>query len=548
MLNLKTFFFFILSIFGICLSTYLYESYGVVEIIDQKKKKIGYIKDTQNSVYRKFSNKYIWLESQSGQSLYESQAIKTESNSSTIVVLNDGSTIDLKENSLIVLDLESNQLNLNALEGDFIVKVKENSGLKLKNGEKTINLTKESTLRLSSKNKQSEIQILEGSVSIDNKTINSGNTIESNNQKIEIKENVFSNFYPSEKEIFKSIGYKKVKLSWKKNNKNKTTLMIGNSPDRLESFEVNQNYVYKNLNSNTYYWKVKDSNEESPLFSFSISEVERNYPIFPSKDYILFESPTIVNFKFQESNDLKIEEIQLSKDINFANLIDPRKELKTGTYFWRLKEKFENQDYFSESISFRVEPKPVSIEIKDLTQIPDFYLDNPKIQLKWESTYQGSVAKWIIRVDTKNQLKEFESLTTSVDLVDIGENLEVYIRGFDKYGNLLGENHSKYKLTKAPEAIYPIIPNYESDSLGNFKISYKNQYKKCQIIVENKKGFEKKINCEDSISNLYPGVYEIKAVVEDQYGRKLMSRIPSSLIVPEESSIKAPTKRKVKVQ
>lgn len=543
MFNLKTFLFFLISIFGICLSTYLYEEYGRVESVSVNKKQIGYFNEITNTVYQKFNHKFLWLESKTGQVIYESQAIKTDKNSTTRIILKNGSIIDLKENSMVVLSMESNQLSLNVLSGDFLLKVKENEKLKVANGNQTIEVKNNSTVHLSRKESKSLIQVLEGSVQIGKDYIDSGKTVESvKNEPLLIKENTFKDISP-EIGSFKTFNERIVSFYWKKNNKNKTKLLIGKNSENLEEIELSTNAYSSKFTEGIYFWKLKDSTEETPVFSFKVEKLKRSNLIYPTKDLILFENPSKISFKVESFDSIE-SKIEVSKDKTFKSILNLNEFFEKGTYYWRVKDSYLDESIYSDPISFQVEDKPKNVEISFISKKEEIYLEKPRFELKWDSTNQGAVSKWVVEIKKDDFYKKIQTTTPELVLTELNGDFKIKVKGFDRYENTLGEKEEMFTLTKAPEAQIPYIESYRSDSNGNVSINYRNDYESCEILILSNNF---KTSCNSTIKDLLPGNYPIKVIAKDRFGRTLESRNPASIIVPLESSIKAPKKRKVKV-
>jgi hypothetical protein len=95
-------------------------------------KTIGHIETTQFDVRRKISKQFTWKSARNDDTIHQGDALFTGENSKAIIRLNDGRTLTLSENSMIVFDNLGDQLNLDLrfgkLGGTLSGCVKVNAG------------------------------------------------------------------------------------------------------------------------------------------------------------------------------------------------------------------------------------------------------------------------------------------------------------------------------------------------------------------------------------------------------------------------------------
>src|SRR5690606_37654201 len=80
---------------------------------------IGVISSSANDVRRKNTGNFVWLPGNKKDQIYNRDSIFTGDGSQASIQLNDGSTIQIKENSLVNLNLKNGQMQLDLRFGQF---------------------------------------------------------------------------------------------------------------------------------------------------------------------------------------------------------------------------------------------------------------------------------------------------------------------------------------------------------------------------------------------------------------------------------------------
>lgn len=557
----KTLFFLILSITCLIISNYIYEKYGIIESKISKKEQIGFFSSINNNVLKKNSNRFLWMNGKSGDSLYKNDAIKTENDSSSKIKLNDGSELFLSENSMMILNQVSNKINLNIIDGKILLKIKGNESVIVKNNEKE--MTIENSIVSFSKDKdtsKSIIQVLDGEIKTKDLTIKSGESIEFSNNEVIKKKNVFSNIIPSIEDSFYTINQEEINFSWKKTNKKETLFYIGENPSSLQKFKTNKNHIKRLLPPGHYYWKIEDENESSPVFEIDIKKINETTAIFPEDNGIIFNNPSEISFRYKKDSLLEILELQYSLNKRFKNYKTIKNEqkiiLNKDTYYWRLKQKFKNKTFYSNVFSFKIMDKPKEVSIKIVSPLKNeiLYSDKPKIDISWTSDNQNYVEKWeVLLLDDGKIIESFmtKSNNISIEVDEKYKSFNFEIKAFDSYNNIIGKKIENYSLSKMPNPVFPILDRekYFTNGFGDLNIKRISNYEDCQLNITNE-FFNKSFNCQRDINieSLPPGDYEIKVLATDKYQRKLYNKRQYSIKVPEESPIQAPKIKKVRVE
>ena len=92
---------------------------------------IGYVGNVDQNVKRKTGGSLLWDPLKKGDPVFNQDSVRTGLNSYTAIILNDKSSIELEENSLVVLDANDKAFNIDFKTGEFKTNAKNNN-LKIK--------------------------------------------------------------------------------------------------------------------------------------------------------------------------------------------------------------------------------------------------------------------------------------------------------------------------------------------------------------------------------------------------------------------------------
>lgn len=554
----KTLLFLALSIICMIANHLIYKKFGVVNVTETTQKQIGAFTSVKNDVYRKHNNKLLWLDGVKGDSVFANEAIKTNSKSSSKISLNNGSSIVLEENTMIVLNQESNSFNLDILDGKVFLESKNKEPIKINNGKEQLEVT--GTVLLSKTKEKSTIQVIDGEVKSNKIKIKSGESLETTSNKTEtpvaqVKKNTFSDLLPKNETNLNAFEMETVSFSWKKTNNQQTTLLIGEDPNNLKEYIAKDKNYKLSLHPGTYFWKIQDSSETSPLFNFKINKIDQISALSPSNTTI-YNNPSTISFNYNSSDNCDFIEIQYSNNDQFENsksTKDNSVSLNKGTYYWRVKQKFQEKIFYSNVQKFQVEEKIKDVEITLMSPSNEIWvMDTPKLNLKWNSNEPARVSKWKLTVSQKNKIKDFYSTKNefSITLKDMDQTL-LNIQALDQMENIIGTHQTKFDFKKVPEPIFPVLKKqYTSDNTGSVLLDANESYETCFLTIQNN-FYTNKIECgkdKTLVKNLMPGTYKLSVQVTDIFNRTLTNREPASIFVPKESNISAPKLKKMKVK
>lgn len=545
-MNKKYLIFLFISIFCGISTHIFYQKYGLKIVPNQSKKPIGYFKNVVNNVFNKDSNNFSWNDSSIGKKVHENESVRTESHSSTKIILDSGSEINLGENSMILLRKEDSNFNVEILDGKAFLNAL-NSKIKVKTNGQEIIVDAKTQVEF----KDNQINVITGSANVDGNSVQSGQSL--NLETKEVKDLTFKNISPANNTVFNYIGKAQpINFVWTSKEK-QVKVMLKHSNE--EMFTVTGKS--SSLKEGDYVWKlVTESGEESPENSFSLKNV---IPIAQSPiGHKYNEDETKVDFYIAKDDDLiQIKQIYAAEDISFTNMIkvDSNYTFKKGEYYWKFLYEFKGKEYSSETYQFSVLGKPEVIKMVSFQPEKEdvYYTENPKIDIKWDSEKNESIIKWKVEVVQNNSLIKdiyIQYRELSVTLKET-QQATVTIKGINKDGFEVLNYSKNLKIIKVPNLDkVNLNKRYESDDSGLFvfDLEGKKKVKKCSVIVS-KKDYNAEKDCLAYVEfqNLNPGSYDITLKLTDLYDREYEVSKKSVLNVPFKTNISYPKIKRVKI-
>ncbi len=290
----------------------------------------------ESKVRRKPATSYVWAPVQTKESLYRKDSIQTASDSAATILLNNGASLDLSENSLVILD-DSKELALNFLRGSAVLR--DTAG--------------------------------DSKISIDNQ----------GNAKIEkmpiklLSPEPLSNFFTQQVagKFSKTIAFRWLEEA-SKNSQTASShyiLEISKDPKFKTSTQSLKVARSKNpqatlaLEAGKYFWRILDKDQaltESAQFRIlTTAPIRPSWPI-KSQKIVAWIKESPIQFRWMipvhtEELDTYAEHvIEISKDTQFKNILLNQKVLATagmavikgipeGTLYWRIKSIYGHGGY-----------------------------------------------------------------------------------------------------------------------------------------------------------------------------------------------------------
>lgn len=290
-------------------------------------------------VRHKSSSSFSWKSTKDSELLYRKEYVQTGEKSSATIRLNDGTLLELGENSLIIID-EVSDLSLNFLHGSAIIRDQSGNDKKL------------------SKDLDGKIKVEKLAVRL-------------------VQPKQYSQFY------VKSNSKNPVNFEWQSQNKPSApfVLQISKSPDFKGHLVKQQNMaglekVTANIDlpKGDYFWRVLNQDApQSEVGRFKVSETLEISATSPSADQKINTLLDETSAQFRWTQDGVFEEgssegqhfLELSSSSDFKNIqhsqpISPStglatiEHLKPGKLFWRVKSVYGETPIYSNVETFSV--------------------------------------------------------------------------------------------------------------------------------------------------------------------------------------------------
>lgn len=586
---------------------YWYHSTKKKNSVNENEKALAYVGEVQDEIQRRPAARLLWQEVKTGESLYNGEAIRTSEKGEVRIIFSDSDRfIDLEPESLIVIKKSSGEIALDLMEGSLFVNAQNNQNanapnLVLNSEAGKVDLSKAKASLSKTKGQDVNVQVLEGKASLKNssgetKELIQGSSASINNAGFQFNKNNLKilaphlhkpiYIYPSESQsvAFKWSGFPPNTL---------ISLWIGSTRKDLKQIAqtkaINMDTLLAQLPLGKQYWKLIAIDEKNPKNAVESnifkSEVVMQYAptmVFPLPNAIIDPPrlPYDLTFKWQTTENVKNIILEIWADSQLKNKII-QKQFKTeesfllpslneGTYYWRMTSYFENsaKSISSKIQNFRISQKvetmiPVNVQWtlneSDKTQ---YFIEQPSLNLKWSASDPKKVAQWKLKYfDISNQEASTQEIT--VNTTDYKAPLDkpgryiASVEALDSQGRLIGKaSPTEINVSPRPLLTTPRFTNTEpqikaSDS-GHSEVSWKKvdgakEYW-LTILKEGKEiKKEKSATTMTQLKNLMPGEYKIELQAIDEYGRTSEGMDTKMLLVPNNSGLKAPTLKKIKV-
>lgn len=149
-------------------SYFLYDDHLLFPHTDNSGlEKVGEVYFSNNDVRLKTATAFSWLPAQKTDNVHLNDSIYTGERSQAAVQLKDGSVLNLKENSLVTMNMKDGQMTLDLRYGDVDSKLSAGSTLKLQAGGKTFEIQGPGNVHLSRANGgEVDISVREGNAKV----------------------------------------------------------------------------------------------------------------------------------------------------------------------------------------------------------------------------------------------------------------------------------------------------------------------------------------------------------------------------------------------
>lgn len=427
----------------------------------------------RNTAQRKYTSQVVWEELAMNVPLYNQDSIRTGSVSEALIVLNDGTEIDVDENSLIILNITKNSFNINFEGGAVQINSAGDSDkdVKIKTGDREISLT-DSDVKLSkSEGEDVNLEVKRGEVALrsgDREQKLGKDQVASLSQSGEVnvrKQSIRPLTPEDNSRIFTAGNSGEISFSWESSHQGSSTLQISsrrNFSKIVRTMNTSGTGTSISLVPGIYYWRLSYRNPDTGKMEYSTSmkfsllgkaPVNLMIPA-PGEDIAFAVEEPFVNFAWSRSDLATGYVLEIAQDKDFTSVVKSidsfttniASRLSEGTYYWRVQTKnpIEEARTRSDVRTFRIS-KRLKLPAPDLIR-PEPGKQLSAIVVKKE----GVVFNWNVSRETNEseiQLSSDKSFASPIlirktkgNFITLRENIsagEYYwrIRGLDAANN-----------------------------------------------------------------------------------------------------------------
>lgn len=323
------------------------------------RKIIGTVEFKKNTVQRKLDDHIVWESLDTNSPITNKDTIRSESLSDAIIRLNDGTEINLDENSMFFLDITGEDPTISFDQGSIQIKKKDGSAgdLKIQSNNKTIEI-KDGELNIQKgENGNFNVQVEKGNALITSggkqTNVASGKQADLTGNNLAISNIPFDLISPPNNSIIQSNSdTKTVDFKWKANVQySKLKFEISKNPNFnsiFKSSEYPKSSFTESLPLGSYYWRLVSDKGKSIPYRFHVFKEEELSLKFPENQTELtyVEKLPLVNFQWNRDQFTKEYILEISESPNFDSLLARQitrsnsfsmDNLNVGKIYWRVK-------------------------------------------------------------------------------------------------------------------------------------------------------------------------------------------------------------------
>ncbi|MFN8791588.1 MAG: FecR domain-containing protein [Bdellovibrionales bacterium] len=569
------------------------------------------MRSVSDEVLRRPPTRLLWHAVNTGDPLFNGEAIRTSPLGEVRVQFEDGRYIDIEPDSLIVLSKAEGEISLDLMEGGLFVNAKSetnqksdapSSGLVLKSAQGKVDLSGASATLSKSSGQDLNLQVVEGSAKIQSKDgqtkeISSGKAGVLGSSGLQFDTNQIKILSPTPNKAVFLDPEKKPEISFRWTGFPadwKVSVMAGQQRRQmkeLQTLDPGSEQAVISLALGRHYWKVvakdRQTNEvkaESSVYRLDVMARSTPLPLVPTANanLELEQLPTAISFQWQKPEELSQLILEVASDPLLKNKIVTQRvdglerfqlpDVAAGTYYWRLSAFFpgESTPWSGSVQKFTVlqkaEEAPTQVQIAwDQVPTTQQFVQEPQLQLSWNADpLTEKVAQWKVTWHEESQsADQAETLETSetrlqTKLKKPGRYL-ASVEAFDQKGRSIGKSQPltvgteerpllpSPQLLPATEKTVMAQPNGRSD-LSWTQVEAAKEY---ELVVVGKNGEEllkkRYRETKTTLVNLMPGEYTVQLNSVDEFDRISEKPVKRALIVPEKSNLRAPAVKRVKV-
>ncbi|MCW7492061.1 FecR family protein [Leptospira sp. 2 VSF19] len=435
--------------------------------IDSSSPTIGVITFKNKTVLRKYNDAVVWDLIESKTEVKNRDTIRTEGLSDAILTLNDGTKINISENSMILLDISDKNININFAYGSFEAAregtVSGDMKMNILAGDKTVQVAS-GDVKLDKTKSELNIKVDQGEAKLTSngkeETIAKDQIANVTESGVKVGKPVYRLSLPEDRRnILSESGQEKVQFSisgWKSDSAKTSNPVIEISlfPDFSKSLykeKLTAASISKKLASGSYYWRVTyddpstKAKQTTEVFQFRVLNDPGLKMMSPKAGEVFAytQELPVVRFVWNPLDLYSSYTVIIAKDSNFSDgLVSKQTQnqslafdsLKEGSYFAKIQARSNLQgipEKTSNVVGFQISKKNnlSPPELLEPVRGKVFAYEQTKSQLffSWKDEKDFSSYEWELSSDSNFQTKlKVESTKNNFLKLSTDLNLGVY--------------------------------------------------------------------------------------------------------------------------
>ena len=436
---------------------------------------IGTIVFKKMDASRKYTDSTVWEEIEEESEIYNYDAIRTLGYSAAVIKLKNGTSIELAENTMLIVVLDDKGVNINFDRGGINASTGGEGVVRLNSSDTSVSLS-EGDISVNRGDSGMDIQVNSGNaeVSASGETIGitSDMVVSVTNGKPELREGRLVPVFPKNNGVIVTFTGKAVfDLSWESDMKGEIQVELSRNSSFSPLYAVYRakgERVTIKVPQGNYYWRLVTGRVTSMPAAFSVADGRKPRILSPhnNEKVVRVEGTEMVTFRWETGIMPSLYEVILAKDSKMSeqvlklnskvNTISTDK-IGPGVYYWKVRSIYPEQVFAETAESdqgrFTLEQsgffltKPVPLNQGPVTTAGPF-------RLSWTGVPGGRAYRIEMSAD-----KDFNSIVTAAE----SNNTFVYIsevsspgRYYWRVGTLNGTRVSAFSDTAVQEIVEPL--------------------------------------------------------------------------------------------
>ncbi len=357
---------------GVCLLIMI--SAGVMLYADMTReidrgstKVIGKLTLKKRIAERKFTSQVLWSGIDNDSPVYNYDTIRTDEDSLAVVNLNDGTEVELNQNTLVVLSMREKFLDISLESGALAAKKgysgseqKDESEVRISSGDSDVSIADGELLVTRDREEGIKVDVTSGSASV---KVGDRETVVSENQAVEIgadgsierKEAIYKTVSPLNSSIFIFTEERtNIEFSWTGSGvrSGSAEVIISTDPlmqKKVRRFKADSGSSLKaDLAAGTYFWRIEAPDGESNVSRFTLLRDKAAAQVFPrdKESFRYTGDKPMINFQWVGADHSGSYIVEVFTDPGLdkkeASLASSGTSIASdmfseGKYYWRVK-------------------------------------------------------------------------------------------------------------------------------------------------------------------------------------------------------------------